>query len=168
MNVSISSKLVDEPVFHCNSDPQHLVASFIGAMDGLVLQSKAQMELLFFDNETAIKVERGCILEKLTERHNGREQTRKFELNQNYFENENCASTQLLQTQKNQLFHLQESLNPPLNVFLLFGFKRTKYDLKLFKLFWLPILANERDNEFTVIKQISSSPSILVIFSYWI
>ena len=111
MYVSVSSNLVEEPIFLCSSDPQNLVASFIGAMDGLVLQSKAEMELSIFDNESAMKVEWGCILEKLTERDNGREQTRKFELNENYFENENCASTRLLQIQKNRLFDLQESLN---------------------------------------------------------
>ena len=32
ISVSISSNLVEEPIFLCNSDPQHLVASFIGVL----------------------------------------------------------------------------------------------------------------------------------------
>ena len=31
ISVSISSNLAREPIFHCNSDPHHLVTSFIGA-----------------------------------------------------------------------------------------------------------------------------------------
>ena len=32
ISVSISSNLVEEPIFLCNSDPHHLVASFIGVL----------------------------------------------------------------------------------------------------------------------------------------
>ena len=35
ISVSISSNLVEEPIFLCNSDPHHLVASFIGALEYL-------------------------------------------------------------------------------------------------------------------------------------
>ena len=33
--VSISSNLANEPIFLCNSDPHHLVESFIGALENL-------------------------------------------------------------------------------------------------------------------------------------
>ena len=38
--VSISSNLLKEPIFLGNSDPHHLVTSFIGAIENLALQSE--------------------------------------------------------------------------------------------------------------------------------
>ena len=66
ISASISSNLVEEPIFLYNSDPHHLVSSFIGTLEGLALQSKAQMRLLFPDIETIIKIKLDSILEKLT------------------------------------------------------------------------------------------------------
>ena len=94
ISVSISSNLVEEPIFLYNSDPHHLVSSFIGTLEGLALQSKAQMKLLFLDIETTIKIKLGSILEKLTQRHNRREQADLDDC-----DNEICASTQFLQLQ---------------------------------------------------------------------
>ena len=54
ISVSISSNLVEEPVFLYNSDPHHLVSSFNGTLEGLALQSKTQMRLLLLDIETTI------------------------------------------------------------------------------------------------------------------
>ena len=59
ISVSIFSNLVEEPVFMCNSDPHHLVASFIGTLENLVSQSKANMKNLFTDIETTIKFKQG-------------------------------------------------------------------------------------------------------------
>ena len=56
ISVSISSSLVEEPFFICKSDPHHLVASFIGALESLASQSTAKMENLFLDIETTIKI----------------------------------------------------------------------------------------------------------------
>ena len=70
ISVSISSNLVKELIFLCNSDPHHLVTSFIGALENLALQSKALLINLFFDIETTIKIKLGGILKKLTQRHN--------------------------------------------------------------------------------------------------
>ena len=42
ISVSISSNLVEEPIFLCNSDPRHLVASIIGVLENLASQSKAK------------------------------------------------------------------------------------------------------------------------------
>ena len=72
--VSISSNLVREPIFLCNSDLHHLVASFIGALEKLASQSKPKMKILFLDIETTLKIKLGSILEKLTQCHNQREQ----------------------------------------------------------------------------------------------
>ena len=88
-----------EPVFLCNSDPHHLVASVIGALENLASQSKAKTKNLFLDIETTKKIKQGSILEKLTERHNRRESAR-IDMSQDDCDNEICASTQFLQRQK--------------------------------------------------------------------
>ena len=67
ISVSISLNLVEEPIFLCNSDPHHFVASFIGALESLASQSKANVKNLFPDIETTIKIKQGNILEKLTQ-----------------------------------------------------------------------------------------------------
>ena len=116
ISVSISSNLVEEPIFLCNSGPQHLVASIIGALENLASQRKAKMKSLFLDIERTIKIKLGSILEKLTQRHNRRDQA-----DLDNCDNETCASTQFLQIQKsvnlhksslhkkNQLIDLQET-----------------------------------------------------------
>ena len=99
MSVSIPSKLVEEPIFLCNSDPHHLVASFIGTLENLDSQSKTKVKNLFLDIETTIKIKLGSVLEKLNQRHNRRESAR-FDLKQDICDNEICAPTQFLQIQK--------------------------------------------------------------------
>ena len=95
ISVSISSSLVEEPIFLCNSDPHHLVASFIGVLENLASQSKAKMKNSFLDIETTKKIKLGSILEKLTQCHNRREQADLDDC-----DIETCASTQFLQIQK--------------------------------------------------------------------
>ena len=99
ISVSISSNLVEEPIFLCNSDPHHLVASFIGALETSASQSKAEMKNLFLDNETTIKNKLGNILEKPTHRHNRREIAR-FDMSQDDCDHEICASTHFLQIKR--------------------------------------------------------------------
>ena len=86
ISVSISSNLVEEPIFLCNSDPHHLVASFFAALENLASRSKAKMKNLFLDIKTTVKMKLGSILEKLTQRHNRREQADLDE-----FDNEICT-----------------------------------------------------------------------------
>ena len=99
ISVSFSSNLEEEPIFICNSDPNHLVASFIGALENLVSQSKAKMKNLLLDIKTTMKKKQGSILEKLTQSHNLRESAR-FDMSQVDCDNEVCASSQFLQIQK--------------------------------------------------------------------
>ena len=141
ISVSISSNLVKEPIFPCNSDSHHLVASFNGALKNLASQSRAKMKKLFLDVKTTIKVKLGSILEKLTQRHNRRESAR-FDMLQDECDNEICASTQFLHIQKNQIIDLQEPLERYCNVLPVFGFNNAKYDLNLIKSYLLPILVN--------------------------
>ena len=143
-----SSNLVEEPVFLCNSDSHHLVASFIRAHGNLASQNKAKMKNLFLDIQTTIFFKLGDILEKLTQRHNRQEQAESDDS-----DNEICASTKFLQIQKTQSIDLQESLEQYCNVLFVSGFNSAKYDLKLIKSYLLPILVNERGIEPTVIKK---------------
>ena len=98
ISVSISSNILEEPIFLCNSDPHHLVASFIEALENLASQRKTKMKSLFLDIKTAIKIKLGCILEKLTQRHNRREQADLDDC-----DNEIYALTQSLQIQKKSI-----------------------------------------------------------------
>ena len=128
ISVSISSNLLKEPIFLCNSAPHHTVTSFIGALKNAVLQIKKIMKKLFFDIETTIKTKLGSILEKPTKRHNQREPADLIDC-----DNDTCTSTQFLQIQKKQLIELQDHLERFCNVLPIFGFNSAKYDLNLIK-----------------------------------
>ena len=62
ISVSISSNLVEEPIFLCNSDPLYLVASFLGALETLASQNKAKIKNLFPAIETTKNIKLGNIL----------------------------------------------------------------------------------------------------------
>ena len=87
ISVSISSNIKTESYFICNSDLRHLFAFLIGAPEGVASQGKTQMKLLFLDIMTTKKIKQGSICEKLTQRHNRREQVR-FDMSQDGCENE--------------------------------------------------------------------------------
>ena len=53
-----------------------ITASFIGALEKLASQSKAKMKNLFRDIKTTLKIKLGNVLEKLTQRHEWREDAR--------------------------------------------------------------------------------------------
>ena len=148
ISFSISLKLVKEPIFLCNSDPQHLVIFFIGAFENLALQSKAIIKNLLFDIKTTMKIKLGSFLEKLTQRHIRREQA-----NLDDCVKQTCTSTQFWQIQKKQLIDLQEHLERYCNVLPIFGFNSAKYDLNLIKSYFLPILVDESNSEPTFIKK---------------
>ena len=155
ISVLISSNLIPEPIFLCNSDPRHLVSSFVSALEGLATQSKAQMKLGFIEVETAIKIKLSSILEQLNQRHSQRE--RVFDnSNDEYFNDtaeEKELSTQFLQIQNNQIIDLQEHFERYCNTLPVFGFSNAKYDIKLIKSYLLPILVNKRQIEPAVIKK---------------
>ena len=146
---SILSNFVKEPIFLCNSDPHHLVKSFIGALEKLALQSKTLMKNSSFEIETMIKDKLGSIMEKLTQRHNRWEQPDLDDCDDG-----TCTSNQFLQIQKKQLIDLQEHLERYCSVLPVFGFNSAKYDLNLIKSYLLPILINECNIEPTVIKKV--------------
>ena len=125
ISVSISSNLVEEPIFICNSDPHHLVESLIEAPKNLASQSNANNKNSFRDIQTTIKNKLGSLLEKLAPCHIRWESAR-FDMSQDDCNNEICASTQFLQIQKKQLIGLNETLERYSNVLPVFGFNRAK------------------------------------------
>ena len=136
ISVSISSNLIAEPIFLCNSNPRDLVESFIDAVEGLATKSKARMKLNFLEVETAIKNKLTGTLESLNERHYRNQ--RVFEFEDHCFEDDNedkVASTQILQIQKNQLIELLENLERYCNVLPVFGFNSAIYDINLINFF---------------------------------
>ena len=154
ISVSISSNLIAKPIFLCNSNPRDLVESFIDAVEGLAIQSKAQMKLKFVEIETANRSKLTRTLESLNERHCRNQ--RVFDFEDQCFEDddeEEDVSTQFLQMQKNQLVDLQEHLERYCNVLPVFGFNGAKYDINLIKSYLLPIFINERNMEPSVIKK---------------
>ena len=155
ISVKISSILISEPIFLCNSDPRHLVSSFVGALESLATQSKAQSKLRFFEVETAIKIKLSSILEQLNQRHGQRERVIDYD-NDEYFNDtaeEKQLSTQFLQMQKNQLIDLQEHFERFCNTLPVFGFKSAKCDINLIKSYLMPILVNQQQIELAVIKK---------------
>ena len=155
ISVLISSNLIPEPIFLCNSDPRHLVSSFISALEGLAMQSKAQMKWKFIGVETAITIKLFSILEQPNQRHSQREQVTEYANDEcfNDTAEEKELSTQFLQTQKNQLIDLQEHLERCCSTFPVFHFNSAKFDINLIKSYRLSILVNERKIEPTVIKK---------------
>ena len=106
ISVSISSNLIPEQNFLCKANAHHLISSSITALEGLATESKAQMNLIFIEVETAIKMKLCAVLEQLNQRRN-RESS--FVDDCIVEEEGKDLSTQFLQMQKNQLIDLQEN-----------------------------------------------------------
>ena len=150
ISVSISSNLLQEPIFLCNKDPKTLIVSFVEALEELASRSKAEMLQKFSSIENAIKNRVSSIFEKLNGRKD--ESTPMFEFQ--YIEEEEIdMSTQFLQIQKNQLLELQQHFERYVSILPVFGFNSRKYDLNLIKSYLLPYLIHERDIQPTVIKK---------------
>ena len=153
ISASTSSNLIPEPIFLRNANPHHLISSFITALEGSAIQSKAQMKLNFLEVETAIKIKLCAIMEQLNQRRNRAERVSNFVDDCVVEEEEDDLSRQFLQMQRNQIIDLQEHFESYCNVLPVFGFNSAKYDINLIKSYLLPILINERDIEPTVIKK---------------
>ena len=150
ISVSISSNLIQEPIFLCNKVSKTLIVSFFEALEELASKSKAETLQKFSSIENAIKTRVISIFEKL----NGMkyERTPKFEFQ--YIEEEEIdMSTQFPQIQKNQLLDLQQNFESYVSTLPVFGFNSGKYDLNLLKSYLLPYLIHERDIQPTVIKK---------------
>ena len=103
MFVSISSDLLQDPIFICNSNPRNLVSSIEDALDNMTAQSKTQMRMSFLV-ETAMKCKLSHLMELLNERRGRREATFTFEDECCEAESEGKEeSTQIIHMRKKQL-----------------------------------------------------------------
>ena len=55
LTVSISSNLIEEAIFQCNSNRKDSVESFVDALDGLATHNKIQLKLKFLQIVTSVK-----------------------------------------------------------------------------------------------------------------
>ena len=68
ISVSISSNLIDEPIFLYNKDPQNLIIDFVSNLDMLAEKSKLEMRTKFQDIERAVNERMKKIFDQLNER----------------------------------------------------------------------------------------------------
>ena len=153
ISVSISSNVIPEPIFLCNANPHHLISSFITALEEIATYSKAQMKMIFFEVETAIKIKLGAILEQFNQGRNRAERLSSF-VDESIVEGEEkYLSTQFLQMQKNQLIDLHDYFKSYFSVLRVFVFNSAKYDINLIKSYLRPLLVNEQVIEPTVLEK---------------
>ena len=146
ISVSISSNLIEEPVFLCHEDPKNLIVSFVEALEELANKSKTEMQTKFASIQEIINSRVKAIFKKLNEKK-GRT-TPAFEFEDECIEEEEeeaDMSTQFLQIQKNQLLDLKQHFERYNNTLPVFGFNNGKYDLNLIKSYLLPYFIYERD-----------------------
>ena len=129
ISVSVSSKLVQESIFLCNTYSHHLVSSFFTALEGLATQSKDHMKLKLFEVETAFTIKVCKILQQLKQRHNREETVTDFVDVCIVDSEEQNLSKQFLQRQRNQIFNSLEHFERYLKELLVFGFNSAEYDL---------------------------------------
>ena len=154
ISVSISSNLIDEPIFLYNKDPQNLIIDFVSKLELLAEKSKLEMRTKFQDIEVAVNERMKKIFDQLSER--GKNYSSNiFEYEDECIEDSEEAdmSTQFLRFQKNQLIDLKQHLERYINNLPVFGFNNGRYDLNLIKSYWIPYLIRDKEQETSVIKK---------------
>ena len=152
ISVSVSSNLLQEPIFPCNKDPETLIVSFIETLEELASKSKAEILQKFSSIENAVKIRVNSIFEKLNARKNGSSSMFEFQ----YIKKEEInMSTHFLQIQINQLFYLKQHFEPYVSTLPVFGFNSGKTDLNLIKSYLLIYLLHKRDIQPIVIKKVN-------------
>ena len=68
ISVSISSNLIDEPIFLYNKEPQNLIIDFVSKLELLAEKSKLEMRTKFQDFEVAVIERMKKIFDQLNER----------------------------------------------------------------------------------------------------
>ena len=68
ISVSISSNLIDEPIFLYNKDPQNLIIDFVSKLELLTEKSKLEMRTNFQGIEVAVNERMKKIFDQLNER----------------------------------------------------------------------------------------------------
>ena len=136
LSVSMTSNLIEKPIFLCDPKRRLLESAFIDALEKMATQSEARRKLNFYQSQTAINSSLARIPKTLNER---RSHCVGIEADNNNSEN---RSTQILKMQKNQLIDFQEIIERYCNTLTLFGFNSVRYDISLIRHYLLPVLAN--------------------------
>ena len=104
ISVSISSNLIDEPIFLYNKDPQKLIINIVIKLELLAGKVKLEMRTKFQDAERVVNERMSKTFQELNERCRNRP-TENFENEVECIEDTNGTdmSTQFLRIQKNQL-----------------------------------------------------------------
>ena len=102
ISVSISSNLIDEPIFLYKKDPQNLIIDFVSKLELLAEESKLEMRKKFQDIEVAVNERMKKIFDQLNERDKNYS-SNKFEYEDECIEDSEEAdmSTQFLRIRKN-------------------------------------------------------------------
>ena len=130
--VSISSNLLDEPVFLCENDPNHLIISYVAQLETLAAKNKADLIPKFLAAEAEIKTRLSDVSSRLqiiseTQRNISGEK------------DDSNATKNFLRIQQKQLLDLQRLFNNYVDTLTVFGFNSGKYDLNLTKRILFPI-----------------------------
>ena len=154
ISVSISSNLIDEPIFLYNKDPQNLIIDFVSKLELLAEKSQLEMRTKFQEIEVAVNEKMKKIFDRLNERGKNYS-TNKFEYEDECIEDleEADMSTQSLRIQKNQLIDLKQHLERYVNILPVFGFNSGRYDLNLIKSYLIPYFIRDKEQETSVIKK---------------
>ena len=154
ISVSISSNLIDEPIFLYNKDPQKLIIDFVIKLELLAEKGKLEMRTKFRDVERVVNERMSKIFQELNERCRNLS-TENFEYEDEYIEDteETDMSTQFLRMQKNQLIDLKQNLERYVKTLPVFGFNSGRYDLNLIKGYLIPYLINDKETEPMVIRK---------------
>ena len=147
ISVSVTSTLLEQPIFICDTEPQSLVFSFVISLKNLARKTTLEMGLKFTNIGTTIKEK----LERITSTLNKRRRTFSptFHIDRDSaFDNEDeeveekDASTQFLSSHSINLFELQQHFERYANALTVFGFNSAKYDLNLIKSYPIPLIVN--------------------------
>ena len=154
VSVSISSNLIDDPIFLYNKDPQNLIIDFVSNLELLAEKRGLELRSKFQDIERAVNERVKKIFDQLNER--GKIfSSNKFEYEDECIEDSEEAdmSTQFLRIQKNQLIDLKQHLERYMNTLPVFGFNSGRFDLNLIKSYLIPYLIFDKEQEISVIKK---------------
>ena len=145
VSVSIPSNLLDELVFLCKKDPNHLIIFFVAQLETLAAKNKADMRPKFLAVEAEIK-SRSYIFSRLQII---------FETQPNISSEteDSNVSKNFLRIQQKQLLDLQRHFHYYVDTLPVFGFNSGKYYLNLIKAYLIPHLLNDRTIQPTVIKK---------------
>ena len=112
VSVFITSNILKEPIFICNTEPHSLVSPFVKTVESLAEKNKLEMNLKFPDIASRIKEKLERVLSAINTKRrqlsNGKEPQERLVDMGDDDEDEISVSTQFVLTQKNKLIELQQ------------------------------------------------------------